>query len=246
MKLTLPKIEGTIRRRLLVNFRVDPDVMQRQLPAPFRPKLHAGKAIAGICLIRLERIRPAGFPRVLGFSSENAAHRVAVLWEKNEITRDGVYIPRRDSSSLVNRLVGGRLFPGEHQPADFDVSDDGTAVRLHLQSRDGSVDVQVAGRTADRLPANSTFGTVEEASRFFETGSVGYSETRRGTRLDGIELRTKHWSVSPLEVDDVRSSYFENRERFPEGSVAFDCALVMRDIDHSWHMAEELYIDQTG
>lgn len=244
MKLSLPKIEGTIRRRLLVNFRVDPDVVQRMLPAPFRPKLHHGHAIAEICLIRLEHIRPAGFPRNLGFSSENAAHRVAVLWEQDGVTRDGVYIPRRDSSSLINRLVGGRLFPGEHQPASFDVLDDGTDIGLGLQSRDGSVNVEVKGRTASSLPAGSTFESVLEASQFFETGSLGYSETRTKNRLDGIELRTKNWSVTPLEVEHVRSSFFDDRPTFPEGSVAFDCALLMRDIDHSWHMAKELYVDR--
>src|SRR5881397_881761 len=104
MRVSLPSIEGTIRRQLLVNFKVEPDVMQALLPAPFRPKLHGDYAIAGICLIRLEHIRPAGVPRRLGLSSENAAHRVAVLWDENERVREGVYIPRRDSSSLVNRL----------------------------------------------------------------------------------------------------------------------------------------------
>src|SRR5690242_18691517 len=89
--MRLPVIEGTIRRRLLVNFRVDPAVMQAQLPPRFSPKLHDGHAIAGICLIRLEAIRPRHFPALVGVSSENAAHRVAVLWtdEKGE-QKEGV------------------------------------------------------------------------------------------------------------------------------------------------------------
>ncbi|HEY2329337.1 MAG TPA: DUF2071 domain-containing protein [Verrucomicrobiae bacterium] len=77
--MRLPKIHGIIRRRMLVNFRVDPEIIQRQLPKRFRPKLHNGFAIAGICLIRLEQIRPKYFPSFLGVSSENAAHRIAVL-----------------------------------------------------------------------------------------------------------------------------------------------------------------------
>ena len=52
--MRLPRVHGVIRRRLLVNFRLDPDVAQRQLPASFHPKLHDGHAVAGICLIRLE------------------------------------------------------------------------------------------------------------------------------------------------------------------------------------------------
>ena len=112
--MQLPNIQGVIRRRLLVNFRVDPSVIQRQLPAPFRPKLQAGYSVAGICLIRLENIRPRYVPSPFGINSENAAHRIAVTWEDERGVHDAVYIPRRDTSSLVNQLAGGRLFPGEH------------------------------------------------------------------------------------------------------------------------------------
>jgi hypothetical protein len=95
----MPTVQGLIRRRVLVNFRVDAEVMQRQLPAPFRPKLLGGQAVAGICLIRLEQLRPRLVPFRLGLASENAAHRVAVEWEDAEgRTREGVYIPRRDSN----------------------------------------------------------------------------------------------------------------------------------------------------
>src|SRR5687768_18589857 len=80
--MRLPTIQGTIRRRILANLRVDPEVMQKQMPARFRPKLHDGFAVAGICMIRLEHIRPKLMPEVVGVDSENAAHRVAVLWDE--------------------------------------------------------------------------------------------------------------------------------------------------------------------
>lgn len=50
--MQLPIIQGVIARRLLINYRVAPEVIARLLPAPFRPKLVDGMAIAGICLIR--------------------------------------------------------------------------------------------------------------------------------------------------------------------------------------------------
>ena len=92
--MKVPVLRGIIKRRMLINFRVDASVMERFLPAPFRPKLHQGYAIAGICLIRLEEIRPGGLPALLGVSSENAAHRIAVEWdEPSEGTSEGVFIP---------------------------------------------------------------------------------------------------------------------------------------------------------
>src|SRR3954467_5183666 len=131
--MRLPKIQGMIRRRILVNFRVDPQVIQRLLPDKFRPKIHAESAIAGICLIRLEQIRPRGWPAFLGVSSENAAHRIAVRWDKDQ---EGVFIPRRDTNSTLNYLAGGRLFPGEHNPADFSVSNSDDAIDFKMKSKD--------------------------------------------------------------------------------------------------------------
>ena len=59
--MQIPVLRSTIGRRMLVNFRADAGIVHAKLPAPFRPKLHAGNAIVGVCLIRLERIRPAFF-----------------------------------------------------------------------------------------------------------------------------------------------------------------------------------------
>jgi hypothetical protein len=74
-------MEGTIERRILVNYRVDPEISARLLPAPFRPQVVGGVSVAGICLIRLGHMRPLGLPAAVGVTTENAAHRVAVEWD---------------------------------------------------------------------------------------------------------------------------------------------------------------------
>jgi len=240
--MRIPIIKGTIKRRLLVNFRAEPTVVQRILPAPFRPKLHRGFSLVGICLIRLEQIRPAGLPGALGLSSENAAHRIAVEWtDAGGIKREGVFIPRRDTGSFLNRVAGGRVFPGEHHAARFSVVDVDGHIDFSMESNDGSVAVKVLGDEAESLPASSCFSSIAEASAFFEGGSLGYSVTREGDRLDGLLLRTMDWRIRALSPTSVHSSFFADRQRFPEGSVAFDHALVMRDILHEWHKAEDLY-----
>jgi hypothetical protein len=240
--MRIPVIKGVIRRRLLVNFRADPAVVQRMLPSPFRPKKQGGHAVVGICLIRLEEIRPSGLPGLFGIASENAAHRVAVEWSGAAGSwNEGVYIPRRDTSSFLNRLVGGRFFPGEHHPAEFLVRDDGSHIELSMHSLDGSVRVRVVGDDAETLPATSCFCSVQEASAFFENGSLGYSATRDASRLDGLLLRTIGWKARALAVAEVESTYFSDEGRFPKGSVEFDHALVMRDVAHEWRAAEDLF-----
>lgn len=73
--MRIPVVRGVIDRRILANYRVDPDVLAQLLPAPLRPKLTRGHAVAGICLIRLTGVRPRWLSAWLGVSSENAAHR---------------------------------------------------------------------------------------------------------------------------------------------------------------------------
>ena len=172
--MRLPVIKGVIRRRILVNFRVDPDVMQAQLPSRFTSKLHGNYAIAGVCLIRLEDIRPRILPSFAGLSSENAAHRVAVRWESHAgEKKEGVFIPRRDTGSLMNHFAGGRLFPGEHNRAVFNVREEDQSIDFAMRSVDGKVSVRLMAHISRTLPSTSCFSSIEAASRFFELGALG-------------------------------------------------------------------------
>ena len=191
--------------------------------------------MAGICLIRLKKVRPIGVPGALGISSENAAHRIAVTWPENGARRDGVFIPRRDTSSRVNALVGGRLFPGAHHHARFNVREQDGAYHVAFDSDDSSAHVLVEAQTSADLAASSVFRSISEASAFFEAGSIGYSPASGADRFDGLELRTFTWHVQPMEVTRVESSFFADPRLFPLGSVEFDSALLMRGIQHEWH-----------
>jgi uncharacterized protein DUF2071 len=236
-------VHGVIDRRILVNYRVKPEVLAKVLPKPFQPKLVNGSGMAGVCLIRLKKIRPRFLPSFLGISSENAAHRIAVEWSAAGERRTGVFIPRRDSSSSLNTLVGGRLFPGEHHHSRFRVNERNDRYEVVLDSDDGRTHLSVAGRIAAELPETSVFHSLQEASDFFQQGSLGYSATRDAGRFDGLELRSFAWKVQPLAVEKVESSFFEDRSLFPPASVEFDCALLMRGIEHEWHGRQSLCAD---
>ncbi len=240
----IPTLQGTIDRRLLVNYRVDPSCLQKLLPDPFRPKLVRGMGIAGICLIRLKQLRPGIVPAWLGFRSENAAHRIAVEWEEHGTCREGVYIPRRDSSSRFNILVGGRLFPGIHHHAHFQVAESNDAFVIHMTSDDGKTRVSVEAHAAPHLPEDSIFASLEEISSFFEQGSRGYSPTREAGKLDSLELSCFNWKVEPLQVTEVQSSFFEDHQRFPPGSAELDNALLMRAIHHEWYVREPFFTEK--
>jgi hypothetical protein len=232
--LTMPTVHGLIDRRILVNFRVDPDLAEGCLPPPFRPQLVGGHAIGGICLIRLSQLRPSLVPAAFGLASENAAHRFAVEWEEQGRLRRGVYIPRRDTSSRFNVLAGGRFFPGTHHLADFDSRETDQRWRVSFRGRDGGAHASIDAAAAEEVPAGSVFGSVEQAAEFFRQGADGFSPARRPGSFDALRLQAEDWSLTPLHVGEVASSYFDDLERFPAGTVAFDSAFLMRRIAHRW------------
>ena len=208
--MRLPVMRGVIDRRILVNYRVDPAVLAPLLPPPFRPKIVRGFGLVGICLIRLKQLRPAFLPSWLGVSSENAAHRTAVEWDENGATRGGVYVRRRDTNSWLNTLAGGRLFPGIHHHASFDVRESAEDLAVTMCSDDNETNLSVRGQLTTKWSPTSVFSSLAEASAFFEAGAMGYSATPVASRFQGLELRCNHWHVDPLGVEEVRSNFFEN------------------------------------
>lgn len=223
----VPKLHGLIDRRILVNFRVDPEVMQRLLPPPFRVKTVRGYGLAGICLIRMKRVRPWFLPFSTLGVTENGALRFAVEWEHDGGLHSGVYIPRRFSTSRLVVLAGGRFFPGVHARARFRVEETETTYSVEMNSE---LNLSVRGRVTDGLTGSAVFDSVEEASAFYRGGAVGFSDTRTPGKYEGLELRIPDWAVRPLAVEHVACDFFDDPARFPPGAVAFDNALLMRGV----------------
>ena len=239
--MILDTIHGIIDRRVLLNYRIDPVVLGRVLPPPFRPKLYDGHGIGGVCMIRFKQLRPRGVPAWLGLGSENAAHRIAVQWDQDGEPREGVFIPRRDTNSWFNKNLGGRMFPGIFERSRFESRDSASSVSVRITRQDGGEEIAFAGRPADGLRQGSAFPSLDAAAGFFSMGATGYSTTRAENHFHGMELHSLDWAVSPLAIDVARSCFFDDEQRFPPGTVELDCALLMRNIKHEWRSRPDLY-----
>jgi hypothetical protein len=234
-------VDCTIERRLLVNYRIDPEVAARHLPSPFRPQLVGGWAIGGVCFIRLGDLRPAHFPSMLGMTTENVAHRFAVEWDDEEGTQVGVYIPRRDTDSRVTAVAGDRIFPGIHQVARFRVEELGSALQIGVESRDGTLRLSVAAQESTSV-AGELFSSLDDAVAFFRKGSLGYSASGATTRLIGVRLESQSWDARPVRVERMVSSLFDDSSAFPKGSCTLDFGVVMHNLPARWRSEGVLHI----
>ena len=233
----LPVLEGIIARRLLINFRVAPELVRPLVPAALEIVEQNGFAVVGVCLIRLEKLRPSGTPAALGLSSENMAHRIAIRYRSGGQTRDGVFIWRRETDCAAVAMLGGRFFPGVHGRAQFKVAQSENSFGIRIDTADRLADVALDAHSNVPWKATPLFGTLDEASAFFEKGACGFSCGQEG-RLEGMRLNTRRWRVEPLSVGAVHSAFFARN--VPAGGAEFDCAILMRDVPHSWHVIDEV------
>lgn len=240
--MTLHAIRGVFARRILINFRVDPAIVRPLLPEPFKPLLVDGAALAGVCLIRLENLRPSFLPIPWGLNAEGAAHRVAVTWKAGSRHLTGTYMFRRESSSPWIAWAGGRLFPGEHRTAQFTIKRKAQKQIVRMTSPVGHANVALRGQPVDHWNRSSVFNSATDASCFFRDTSFGVSPNHRTRAWDGVTLECDAWDLHPFRVDYIDSAFYHDKARFPPGSIELDSALWMRRVSHVWR-AERPLID---
>jgi hypothetical protein len=187
----------------------------------------------GICFLRLAEVHPRGTPDRFGLRSESAAHRIAVERDTSDGIEPSVYVVRRVPSSRLATLAGGRLFPGVHSHAQFDVTETPDDLEISFSTSDRQHDAAVTAQLTESLQSD-LFPDIPSVASFFRCASIGWSPRRSPGPLDGVELVSEHWPMTPARVRSARSSYFDNTDLFPIGSIALDSAVVMRDIPVSW------------
>jgi hypothetical protein len=235
LNMKLPVLNGIIDRRILLNYRVDPQVIKSLLPHQLDPLVINGYASAGICLLRLKNIGIKHSSAFLRITSENAAHRFLVKWIENGEEMHGVYIPRRDTDSVLNVWLAGKFFSWPHYMAKFEVQESRGSYSLKMKSKDASSHLQVKAELTNAFPTVSMFDSLAHASACFQNCAVGISPSMNPNQLKVIQLKTRTWIVKPLHVRELGSSYFENSDMFPTDQIRFDNALLMENIEHEWH-----------
>ncbi|MEZ4771744.1 MAG: DUF2071 domain-containing protein [Bacteroidia bacterium] len=237
--MKIPALTGLIEKRILINYRVEPAVLKKLLPSPFEPKLFGNYGIAGICFFHINHLKIKGLPFLPGISAENVSHRIAVTWEEAGIRKEGLYIPRRDTSSLIIHSAGGKIFPGMHKLGRFKTREANGYYELHLTNRD-QTRLSFLAKETTAFSHGSVFSDLHSAADLFAQNSLEYAPRFKNMIYDGIAFRANRQKVQPLHICQMRSDFFENEETFPKGSVFFDHALLMKNIRSEWTALPEL------
>src|SRR4051812_21128407 len=224
----LPSVRGTLRRRLLVNAVVDPDEAARRLPPGIRPHATPAGTVVGCCLLEIEHLRPARLPAPMSVAQRAAAHRISAEWDNDDGEQVvGVYVPERRTDSRLAVALGGRWFPGVHQPADVVLRAPGAGLEWSVHGGDFSVaaTVRVPEHTTADLSCDSVAGTCIGAN-------VGLSPNHAGA-LEGARMEPSRRVAREVVVDALESSFIAG---FATAVPAR--AYLMEDVAVAWSPAD--------
>jgi len=232
------KVEGVVARQILLNYWLEPEVARRLVPEPFEIVIRNGFAVAGINLLRLEGVRPAGATDALGLCSENLAHRIAVRYPVEEngapALRDGTYILRRDTDSALAGRLGELLLPGTVRDAEFRVAETAHSLRMAVLTADGGGDLAFRCRWNEEWKWTLLFSRLNDVRSFCARTQCGCNSALRADALEAPHVLPQEWEVAPATITDLHASYFADEKLFPRGSVGFDSAIMLRGVPQAW------------
>ena len=232
-----PALAAVMERRILVNYRVI-GIYWADLPAPFRPALVAVTGCGHLPDPALPH--PARWTARCRLRSETPPTG-CVCWSARTARSPACTSPGATPRPGWPRSPAGRLFPGYLHLARFRTHEDGEGYRIQVASRDGMVHIEVEARRAEELAPGSIFTSLDAASGSFRCAPAGYAATR-AQRLRRVELETAGWTLEPLRLDRVTSSFFDDRRRFPAGTAEPDSAFLMSGLSTIWHPQPRLQV----
>jgi hypothetical protein len=121
MKTTMTfTMAGHLSECVLLAYRTPAESVKHLVPPPLELLTNQQWAFWNIVLCRIDRMRPAGFPRFTGLSYHHVAYRLYVQARTRAEVITGLYFVRSDADSRVVTRLGNLLSAFHFHPGKID------------------------------------------------------------------------------------------------------------------------------
>jgi uncharacterized protein YqjF (DUF2071 family) len=180
-------LHGTVIRRFLINYPVEPDALKRYVPPGAELSTWAGFAWVSACFVKIKRMRPSPVPGALGGIEFNyLIHRTrARLPYSDGKTRESVLVLEPNINRKFFSYIGRRAPGVNFIPRDIALTAAADSYRITMKEESGALlyDAELPRSSFKKqLPNGSRFTSLEQADRFLLGVSYGgewQAESRR-------------------------------------------------------------------
>ncbi len=231
-------MEGRISRCWLFSFRTEPERVRCHIPHPLELVTFGDLTYWNVVFCEIERMRPAGWPRLLGVRYRHVAYRLHVRFRpRNRDPIMGLYFVRSDADSRLIAGAGSVLtdFAFHFSEIAIDRCSSGSRLRARAGEDLGNVDAVVSRKAANVLPPASPFATVDEAVRSLKYPPCGLSldEGRRSVNVLRITRDERVRHERAVLAESCEFGFFKDK-----GPTALELCTEVDPIDYRWNRAE--------
>lgn len=254
-------MKTTFRKCFLVNFRMEPEALRRNLPPHLEPDIFNGKAFLSVVIADLEAMRLGFLPRCVGSDFTQVVYRAIVRAPTGE---RGVHFLRSDADDATMSTFGNLFSNFKFNLARFrwqDVADSGAnnaafsmphvgasgSCRFKCYSSDGVGDVDAEfdrSKTSLVVSAGSLHAgrTLAEAREYFCELYAAFTSDE--TRWNAVRIKRSEWNIVMLPDTRGRYDFMQRSEQFPPGACELDSVIYAADMDYHWYTLQRYPIKQ--
>ncbi len=223
-------VRGRIAQCWLFVYRTPAESMATLLPRGIEAVTKDGFAFWNIVVCRLEGMRPAPLPAVIGLGYWHVAYRIHVRarTETGEWI-EGLYFVRSDCDRHLVSVTGNWLTDFNFHVARIHVVTNPSGVRGTIASPTAEAEFAIDHHAAPRLAAGSPFASLESAAKALEYKPAALS-AGGGDAVNVVAVRrdAAAWRWRPVAVTAARWQFLEGRE------TALELCYEVEPVDYLW------------
>ncbi len=223
---------GTVARRFLISYPVDPDCLTNCLPPGGEISTHDSMAWVSACFVRMDDMRPNFAPRFLGMGYNYLIHRTRPrLPFPDGKLREAVLVLEPNINRRLLSTFGSMLTGVEFQTRQIDFTEDDNVWRIRMLSRGELLyDAEISKAScSDTITSSSRFATPREADDFLLGVSFGgqWSQGRQYLKL--LPETHEPWETMACQCITHENQFLES---LGVESTESDHAITMTHIPH--------------
>ena len=159
-------METIFQNCYLVNYAMEPSLLQSLLPYPIQPNIYNGEAFLSVVVSELEDMRPTFIPKGLGFNFNQIVYRAIVTCNNER----GVHFLRSDANNKVMCLTGNlfSFFHFNYARIESTLNDGHHRINVLTKNKEADIVANYDLCKANKeMPKYSVFSSLEDAKEFF-------------------------------------------------------------------------------